>query len=382
MTTAPPGTPAPLHVVPPGNAPSWTVLSDRFGRAFDMAVIVVVAGWHVAGAGSQFAADRARYSDIGVEIAAWLAFAAMIAVGSARLLSGSADRRWAWPLAGSAVLVSVVAGAGCPPSALVQTDWAWGTAGWVIVLILLRRPLRELCTFLAVESLVTFAVLAYDGLDRPDLATFLITLAGSAGIQLAVALAVRALDSVARQAAAATEAQATAREQAVIADQLHAARHARWSSLQETTGPLVRRLADGTADPADAEVRRQCAVEAARLRRLMAEGDESPNPLIHELQASADVAERRGVAVDIESAGDVPEVPAAIRRQIADVVIDVLASARSHARLTVTAIESSVVVSILADVPAPAERAAPADLTVDQLVDSGSLWLEVRWAAQ
>src|SRR5262249_17937953 len=151
------------------------------------------------------------------------------------------------------------------------------------------------------------------------LAGYFTVLAASGGIQIAVAVCARALQTTAWHAANATRREASIREHAEIASRVHEDRHARWRGLQETTIPLLRELAAGSVDPGDECVRQRCAVEAARLRRLMAGSDDVPSVLLHELHATADVAERRGVAIDIESAGSVPEVPADVRGVITDV---------------------------------------------------------------
>ena len=156
------------------------------------------------------------------------------------------------------------------------------------------------------EGLAMFAVLARDGLHQPNVAAFITVLAGSTGIQVALSVAARTLHVPAQQAeeAATREAEATARQ--AVADRIRATRRARWLELRATAEPLLSGLAAGTADPADLAVQRACAVEAARLRRLFAEADETPDPLVHELHACADVAQRRGVAVDIETAAPFP----------------------------------------------------------------------------
>ena len=172
--------------------------------------------------------------------------------------------------------------------------------------MLLRRPLAELGVFLTLEALAMFAVLARDGLHQPNVAAFITVLAGSTGIQVAISVAARTLHVPAQQAEAAAtrEADATARQ--AVADRIRGARQARWLELRATAEPLLSGLAAGTADPADLAVQRACAVEAARLRRLFAESDDTPDPLVHELHACADVAQRRGVAVDIETAAPFP----------------------------------------------------------------------------
>jgi len=43
------------------------------------------------------------------------------------------------------LVIGMAAAAACPPGAMLKTDWAWGSTGWVAVLVLLRRPMGELC---------------------------------------------------------------------------------------------------------------------------------------------------------------------------------------------------------------------------------------------
>jgi hypothetical protein len=143
---------------------------------------------------------------------------------------------------------------------------------------------------------------------------------------------------------------------------------------------LLHALAAGTADPADPSVQRACAVEAARLRRLLAEGDDAPDPLVHELHACADVAQRRGVAVDIETAAVIPAVPPEGRRAITDLAIAVLVNAISRVRVTVTGTADGVIVSLVSDSPAdPDLPSSPERLVVDSQRDQQSLWVEARW---
>ena len=143
---------------------------------------------------------------------------------------------------------------------------------------------------------------------------------------------------------------------------------------------MVAELAEGTADPADPQVRIRCAVQAARLRRLLAEGDEVPGSLVHELQASADVAERRGVAVDIETAGPLPPVPGPARRVITDTAIAILTAARSRTRITLAAVTAGIAVSFVADTGAVVVLPLIGDgVTIEQQQDGLMLWAEARW---
>ena len=174
------------------------VLSARYRRALNIAVVIVVAGWQVAGAGSELVADRADYRSVTVQVAIWLVLAAVIVAGSVRLLRGMSGWPGAWALAMLALLAGTAAAAACPADQMLKTDWAWGAVGWVGVLVLLRRPFGELAGFLSLTAVATFAILARDGLHRAGLAGFITILAGSAGIQFAVTVAAGALEMVAR----------------------------------------------------------------------------------------------------------------------------------------------------------------------------------------
>lgn len=367
-----------------------SVLSASFGRAFDVAVVIIVAGWQVDVAAIQLLENRTAYPTLTPQVAAWIVLSVAAAISSIRLLRGASGRAWDPVLAVTALAVATTVALACPHGALLKTDWAWVSAGWVGLAALLRRPLAELCSFLAACGLATFSVLAADGLDRLALAGYITVLAGSVCIQLAVAVAARALNATAREAADVVRREASAQERAEVEAVLDEARQARWLSLRQSAEPLISELAAGTADPGDANVRRRCAVEAARLRRLMAEADRSPGPLLHELQACAVMAERRGVAVDVETAGSLPGVPLAARRAITDLAIRLLAGARSHVRITLTPADKGVAVSLVADMPereviADADHASLPDgageLTVGWQRDDPELWMEARWSS-
>jgi hypothetical protein len=365
-----------------GDAPT-TTMSGRYQRAFTIAVVVLVAGWHLAGGGGQLLRDRTDGGSFALQGALWLVMALAIAAGAAGVLRGAPGWRWAWAVAGIALAASTVAAAASPAGQMLAVNWAWGSAGWMGVLVLLRRRFGELAWFLAAEALAIGGVQAADGLTRDNLAGFLALLTWSTGAQLAVAGLVRALDSAPGQAAAAAQREHAARERAATAQLIQAARHARWLALQESAVPLVAELAAGTADPGDPQVRVRCAVQAARLRRLLAEGDEVTGSLVHELHASADVAERRGVAVEIETAGPLPPVPGPARRVITDAAIVILTAARSQARITLATVAAGIAVSFVADTGAAvALPAAGAGVALDHQQDDGMLWAEARWTGR
>ncbi|HET9970723.1 MAG TPA: hypothetical protein VFQ68_20980, partial [Streptosporangiaceae bacterium] len=355
-------------------------MSGRYQRAFTLAVIFLVVLWHLAGAGGQLLHNRAAYGSFAFQGAMWLVMALAIAAGTVLVLRGTPGWCPAWAVALTALAASTAAAAASPAGQMLAVNWAWGSAGWIGVLVLLRRRFAELAGFLAALAVATLGVQVGDGLHRADLAGFLVVLAWSTGAQVAVAAGVKALDGAAGQAAAAARSEHAALERTATAETIRAARPARWLALQESAVPLVAELAAGTADPGDERVRVRCAVQAARLRRLLAEGDEVPGSLVHELQASADVAERRGVAVDIETAGALPQVPGPARRVITDAAIAILTDAHTQARITLATVAAGIAVSFVADTGAVI-RLPPAGegVVIDQQQDGGMLWAEARW---
>jgi hypothetical protein len=359
------------------------IMSGRYQRAFTLAVLFLVAGWHLAGAGGQLLHNRPAYGSFAFQAAMWLVMALAITAGSLLVLRGTPSWHAAWAVAVIALAASTAAAAASPAAQMLAVNWAWGSAGWTGLLVLMRRRFSELVLFLAAEAMATLGVQIADGLHRSDLAGFLAVLAWSTGAQVAVAAGVRALDAAAGQAAMAARSEHIARERAATAEIVRAARHARWLALQESTVPLVAELAAGTADPGDEEVRTRCAVQAARLRRLLAEGDEVPGSLVHELYASADVAERRGIAVEIETAGPLPQVPRAARRVMTDAAIAILTEARSKARITLAAVAEGIAVSFVADTGDGVRLPEPGDgIFIQRQQDGDMFWAEVRWNGQ
>ncbi len=358
-------------------------MSGRYQRAFTVAVVFLVAGWHIAGAGGQLLHNQADYRSFAFQGAMWLAMALAIAAGSVLVLRETPGWIPAWSVALVALAASTAAAAASPADQMLAVNWAWGSAGWIGVLVLLRRRFSELIWYLALVAGAILGVLVWNGLHRLDLAGFFAVLAWSTGAQVAVFAGVRALDIAAGQAAAAVRSEHAALERAATAEIVQAARRARWLTLAEGALPLVAELADGTADPGDEEVRQRCAVQAARLRRLLAESDEVPGSLLHELHASADVAERRGVAIQIETAGPLPPVPGPARRVITDAAIAILTAARTQARITLVSVAAGIAVSFVADAGAPVPLPVAGEgVALDQQLDGGRLWAEARWNSQ
>jgi hypothetical protein len=168
---------------------------------------------------------------------------------------------------------------------------------------------------------------------------------------------------------------------------MHAVRQKRYEWLQHSAARVLGDLASGVSDPVDPDVQRRCAIEAARLRRLFLETEDVPDPLLHEIRGCADVAERRGVIVDLRTVGRLPVVPVEVRRALVEPMIVVLTYTPGRARVTLAAIEDAVSVSVLATVSPDVQIASPIAQPVEGIEvqhhrEEGSLWVETRWHNQ
>jgi hypothetical protein len=367
------------------------VVMARYGRGFDLAVVWLVALWYAANLVTLLPAAPA-YRSVRLEVAAWLVLAATGALGGVRLLRHRADRATSWVLAGTALAASALATAGTPGGSVFAGSWAWDATGWVALVVLLRRPVAELAAVLVVNSGFTLADLLHAGLtDRTTMARFATVAYATSALQLTVAVAAHALDRTARRAAGAAAEQAAAAREREVAEQLHACRQERYELVRASVAPLLAGLAAGDLDPGTHRVQHDCAVAASRLRRLFAESDDVPDPLLHELRACADIADRRGVLVDLQVLGTLPVLATALRRALVEAPLRALAGARREARITVVARADEVAVSVVAD--RPHETASPArgvagggeepgtaeSVTVRIQEGDDQQWVEARW---
>jgi hypothetical protein len=365
--------------------PAGDSASARYARAMQVGVVAILLVWHFGYDVLIIVRGWPAYPSQLAAVGAWSAIAVVQVVGSVLLLRGGpgAGAHVYRLLAGVAVGASVLAVFSYPRGqAVSDVSWAWNTVGWCGVLLLMHRPLRELAVMLAANTTITVVAVAADGsLDRIMAGRLVIVGFATAGAQLLFAVVGHHLHELARRATELTLAQAENQSQAAIDEAVHAGRQHRYREIRDRIEPLVRGLAERGLDPADPAVRRTAGVEAARLRRLFAETDDAPDPLLHELRTCTDLAERRGVDIAFLNYGALPEVPGAARRFFTEVVLLVLASAASRARLTVVADAAEVAVSVLADTPADVlddlREVLPVSVVHDQ--EANQVWVEVRW---
>jgi hypothetical protein len=354
-------------------------LSSRYARGATIAAVLIAAFWHLGFDLPSTATAWPTYTPAAAVGAAWAAYVGIGVVGSALLLRGARSRAAAWSLSAGALAIAAAVMAATPHGGIdTPANWATGSVGWLAVIALWHRPARELVAFLTLNAAAMLAALLATGtLTDTSLARYVMVILGSVTLQLGYSVSTHAFDTAATWAAASSaRLAATQAEQAAIEAAAQTRAH-RYQVLRDTCGQLLRELAGG-ADPADPGLRRRCAVAASHLRRLLAENDDVPEPLLHELRACADMAERRSVEVSLARLGRLPETTPEIRRALTGPAIEVLSTAAAQARITVVGIDGTIAVSVLADAPdfAPAPHPGIDIATYRQGPD---LWIETRW---
>jgi hypothetical protein len=252
-----------------------------------------------------------------------------------------------------------------------ELHWSFGLVGWYLFLLLADRVVL-LVAALGVYFATSVVQFIAAGLpDRAGIGSAAIALVSVTGFQLAVVAVVWMLHRRAEQAAevAAERDRLTTRQ--ALAEQRGLDHRLKFAGQLGATLPLLAGMADGTLDPRAPATLRRVTLAATQLRRLFAENDDVPDPLVHELSACVDVAERRGLAVSLAVSGETVPVPTAVRRELTGPVITALAAARSRARVSLLRTDEDVRVAVVADTDA-----GTADLTT-----LGSLGVDVAWYA-
>jgi hypothetical protein len=260
-------------------------------------------------------------------------------------------------------------------------DWMFGAANFVGVVVLLDRPLRTVAAFLLAHQLIALLnLLLLHDVSRDALLRLATGSVNVIGVPLCVAVGAAAVRRVHSAAVASGREIERVRTEEAVEAESHRRRQLRFAEISGTSVPMLEGLADGSLRPDDPEVQRRCAIEAARMRRLFAESDTVANPLLHELRHCADVADRKGVVVELDSRGDWPMPPKTVRRELTEAALTALATAASRARVTVVGDANLVSVSVVADcgaivIPSPATPG----VLVETFSNDETVWIEVQW---
>ncbi|WP_007513646.1 ATP-binding protein [Pseudofrankia saprophytica] len=215
-------------------------------------------------------------------------------------------------------------------------DWAGILAPTVLLLpITVSRPARQWVAAVTVVLAVALAVsLPRIGTAPLELIRMLGTLYGISTVQLLVTTAGPVLRATADATtrAAHLEAELGAHQEAAAVVRRDRAR--RLARLNGDVLPLLRAVADGSADPRDEQVRRLCANRARALRRMLSGSGGRAGPLA-ELETAIDAAEARGATVNLQVAGEFADIPYEVRDELVDLLSETLRVA-PPGRVTVT----------------------------------------------
>ncbi|MEV8517182.1 hypothetical protein [Dactylosporangium sp. NPDC051484] len=362
------------------SADAAVTVAQRYARGAVVAAVVIAACWHLGFDLPSLVSQWTVYRWPVLAAVAWTVYTVIGLVGAMMLLRGPGSAALARVLAVCTLLVAIAVLVSTPGAATHSpANWATGSVGWLLVLTLWRCRPRELLATQAVNALLMLAAMAAESaLDRMSFARYLMVIFGAVTLQLGYSISTHSFDAAARWAAANSAARASAMALQAATEAAALTRAERYRAVRRDSVAVLSDLADG-ADPADSAVRRSASASAARLRRLMAETDDVPAPLLHEMRACADIAERRGALVSLSVIGVLPVPPVAVRRALTDPAVEALSGARTAARLTVVGTDCSVIVSVVADSPDVVAASSHPDVLFTTHREGGRLWIETRW---
>ncbi|WP_158843688.1 hypothetical protein [Saccharothrix deserti] len=358
---------------------------DRLRRGLRLATLAIAVTTQFAFALPLLVANQEIYLSPAREALAFAILTAVAIAAGVRVLRDRPLGRSRWIMVAAVFTASVLATTGIPAAELMsEAEWSYGVIGWFGLLLLVDHSAVAPAVFLGAHTVVGFAQLILVGQHR-EVADLVVVTAVVLGCELPVLAAAMALRRLAVTASAAAGRAERVRTADAIAEHLHSDRRSRYADLATTTVPLLTDLTTGSADLGDERVRNAYAVAAARLRRLFAEHDEVVDPLLHELRACVDLAERNGVVVYLGTCGDRPTPPPAVRRALTEPALRIMATATSEARVTVLGSPAGVAVSVVArtdevvvNEPEPV-AADDTGVTVTRLVDGANVWVEATW---
>lgn len=282
------------------------------------------------------------------------------------------------------VLAASVAATTATPAAdqFGPSDWAFGLIGWHLLLLLIdHAPL--LYATLGAHTAVTVGHFLADGIPgRAALGTAGVVVIGTVAVQLAAAVISRLLSGRSRAAMALAAERDRLASRVLSAEEWERGQRTAFAGHLGATLSLLADLADGLLDPREPDTRRWAALAATQLRRLLAENDDVPDPLVHELSACVDVAERRGVDVSLAVSGTAVDVPDPIRRDLTGPVAAALAMAGTRARVSVLRTDGEVRVAVVSDAGTPAAPANSPEVNVESGTYGEYTRMEARWRRQ
>ncbi|MEO3859499.1 hypothetical protein [Acrocarpospora sp. B8E8] len=366
--------------------PSIEAVHRRFDQGALVASVLVLWIWH---AGVALPTGIIKVSPPGralaVSLFVWTVYTVLGLILSVAVPRGAGRGPWLALVAVPVLFcgeVAVVLGASVD-SFFDADNWPFNTIGWFALVCLWRRSFAELAGFFAVHLALGFGELAYlDGIDQVTVSRFVIYGISVCSIEITLFVGGRMLADIARQTAVTQDEIALTTTRRLAAEAVQRSRAHRYDTVRRTAAELLAELAGDRLDLSGPATGQRLRVAATRLRRLTVETDDVPDPLLQELRACADQAERRGVEVDLQAAvGAVPPLPVETRRALAEPIIAALAATVSRARVTVVAEPAEVVIAVVADARVRDLSRAPSPPGIEASYDTKGdlLWAQARW---
>jgi hypothetical protein len=288
------------------------------------------------------------------------------------------QRRAAWVAALVLAVVAVLQPTLLTPSELtMDTNWSQGTIGFCLLPLLLRWPTTRaaaaLCMYWAAP-----AVLSLIRDSSPAMLLFLgLSLAGSLLPQLFASL----LSSWAFRAARMVRAENQARLRVLtaerVADAIQTDYLRRYAQIMTTVEPLLVLISH--KEPITPEIRRQARAESRRLRTLF-DKLQADHPLLFEIRTIVESAEDRGVEVELHFSNVLPDLDPAEVDHITSTVADLIAAARTAARVVVESYSDEISISVVCEVsPEDAGRKLPSCDDATVIWSGQTAWMTMRY---
>ncbi|HEX4814611.1 MAG TPA: hypothetical protein VFV66_17865 [Nonomuraea sp.] len=362
-------------------------VAQRYARFTALGAAVIAAVWHVGYDLTVTVTGWSSFRWPWLSVAAWLVYSAVFAVAVRSLLRDSrGPARIVEPALVTLALDIVVIAALHPGQLVGISDWAWGSVGWIGVMLVWGRPRwkAELVAFLAANAGIMAAAMALTGtVDRVSISKYLVVISGGVTMQLGYTWGCHMLRARAEDAVVLARRLAADDALRESAQRIHADRLRRYAAIRDVAEDLLQRLADG-ADPGDPRVRADCTAGALRLRRLITEREDVPDRLVSTLRERIEAAERRKVMVTAPPFGHyLPGLPDGVREDLLRAPVRALDGARSRARVTVSAMSTMVSVAVVADnddLPISATPVRePSGVVVTYQRQGGEVWVNSIW---
>jgi hypothetical protein len=347
-----------------------------------IATLLISAAIALGLGGANLLSNMAEYEVPLAQVGAYAVLAAVLGVEAVLLVRRRPWGRLRIPAIVVTFAASALSAVTLPDGQTSTTvDWVFGATNFVGLAVLHDRPLRSVVAFLSAHELIAVLnLLLFHDVTRGALLRLATGSVNVIGVPLCIAVGAAAVRRIHAEAEAARREIERVRTAEAVATESHERRQQRFAELSGTAVPLLQGLADGSLDSEDTDVQRRCAIEAARMRRLFAEVDEAANPLLHELRHCADIADRKGVVVELDARGKWPTPPREVRRELTEAALTALATAVSRARVTVIGGADLVSVGVVADcgavdIPPPTVPG----VRIDTFSNEETVWIEAQW---